>query len=105
MCLNTINKKNYCFWVYDHTLEMRPDILKNGGHFVILVLGVVHLEWLFLPFTFKKFIQIVDENVLKTACNNIKNYFVQFINIPYANELGILCLHIFSLFKFLNKFI
>ena len=60
-----------------------------------------HLEWLFLPFTFKKFIKIVDENVLKTACSNIKNYFVQFINIPYANELGKLCLQIFSLSSFL----
>ena len=67
---------------------MRPDILKNCGHLFFLVLGVGHLEWLFLPFTFKKFIQIVDENVFKTACSNIKNYFVQFINIPYANELG-----------------
>ena len=80
---------------------MRPDILKIVAILFFLALGVGHLEWFFLPFTFKKCIQIVDENVLKTACNNIKNYFVQFINIPYANKLGILCLHIFSLLSFL----
>ena len=42
---------------------MRPDILKMAAIF-FLVLGVGHLEWLFLQFTFKKFIQIVNENVL-----------------------------------------
>ena len=75
---------------------MRPDILKMAAILFFLVLGVGHLEWLFLPFTYKKCIQIVDENVLKTACSNIKNYFVQFINILYANELGKLCLHMIS---------
>ena len=80
---------------------MRPDILKLSAILFFLVLGAGHLEWLFLPFTFKKFIQIVDENVLKTACSNTKNYFVHFINIAYANQLGKLCLHIFSLSSFL----
>ena len=80
---------------------MRPDILKMAAILFFLVLGVGHYEWLFLSFTFKKYIQIVNENVLKTACSNIKNYFVQFINIPYANELGKLCIHIISLSSFL----
>ena len=45
-----------------------------------------------IPLTyFKKHIQIVDENVLSTACSNNKNKFVQFINVTYVNELGKIC--------------
>ena len=86
---------------YEHTLKIRPDILKMAAILFCLVLGVGHLEWLFLAFTLRN--QIVDENVFRQHAVTVKIYLFNFVYLENINLiLGFIINIISQPIEFLN---
>ena len=89
------NRRITCCRIYDHTLKIRPDILKMAAILFFLVFGLGHWKWIFLSLTLRNVSKLWMKMFIRqhavTIKTNLFNLLISLMLTSWGKYANLFC--------------